>query len=713
MKTSLIPAGLVVVIICALALATTAFGQLQFTGISATPEGTIQVTWASISNETYEIDEADTLETNAQGTMTWNQLYTEYPSQGSNTFWLDCGNYVSVPSILNPKYTTNRFYRVVDSGPDTTPDEPSVAITNLSSGAVVSDVLTVIVTAISDQSFLTTKLYVDGQEQNEADISTNWTDITGVTNYVIDTYYLNTCEWLNGPHTMFASARCQSGPSGIHDSAPILIGHSVSPFVPVSFSNLITGISFTQPFFCPEDGTTQQVTAVFAANVNWTLDIQDVNTNTVRSATGIGGAMLFDWDGTDNNSNSLPVGLYTYFISVQTNGQPLSGGGGGGGSGGSGPPGADEVSGGSTSGATTDELWAEPPDGAGIAVPRILFPPGFDLNGYRIFEAPASWSPVAESDTANSSDAAADSGGGGIHPDYTGGSSQSSIVPVRPPNKRVLHRVGRYGVAYQTYSANGTNGFLLAAPNNGQGQGPIGLEGHTAARSTFIYPSLPQYVPEVNNFVSQMNGANWTQGFLKPDDQLAINDLRASGANVFTNVNLGLLLLHGTFTSNMDLTENGAQEIYYPITSGTSIQYLRMSEMNLGGSGTNGLKWMGILACNSLRQNQWRSMQSANRSPINGNLHLILGGNSILWTGDHVASYWAKYITLGKNGSAPWQIEAAWYQGARDAYAETKYNYTNAIIFAAAGDAACQTDTLQTNSSPGGTTFYTPNQVWP
>jgi hypothetical protein len=135
-------------------LAISASGQLQFTSISNTPEGTIQLTWASISHETYEIDEADTLETNAQGTLTWNELYTEYPSQGSNTFWLDTGNYISVPPIPNPKYMTNRFYRVVDLGPDTTSDEPTVSITSPASGSTVSGSLTITVAASTDQTSL-------------------------------------------------------------------------------------------------------------------------------------------------------------------------------------------------------------------------------------------------------------------------------------------------------------------------------------------------------------------------------------------------------------------------------------------------------------------------------------------------------------------------------------------------------------------------------
>src|SRR5580692_3086424 len=111
----ILPRGLLIAAI-GLWLATSTSAQLQFTAVSATPEQAIQLTWASMSNETYEVDETDTLETNAQGTITWNQLCTQYPSQGTNTFWLDTGNYDDAPPIVHPKYSTARFYRVVDLG---------------------------------------------------------------------------------------------------------------------------------------------------------------------------------------------------------------------------------------------------------------------------------------------------------------------------------------------------------------------------------------------------------------------------------------------------------------------------------------------------------------------------------------------------------------------------------------------------------------------
>lgn len=102
----------------------------------------------------------------------------------------------------------------------------------------------------------------------------------------------------------------------------------------------MTGIAFSEPFFDPSLSQTQQVTAVFTANVNWTLQIQDVNTNTVRTITGSGGSMFFNWDGTGDGGASLPAGIYTYLVSAMANGEPLviSGGGGVSGSGGGPPP---------------------------------------------------------------------------------------------------------------------------------------------------------------------------------------------------------------------------------------------------------------------------------------------------------------------------------------------------------------------------------------
>jgi len=294
---------------------------LKFTTANATDEGNILLTWSSVSNEIYQIQEANALINTNGGPPTWNLLYDGYPSQGTNTLWLDTGNYNLVPQILNPKNMPMRFYRIVDEGPDSlASDEPVVSINSPASNTSASGALTVTVVAATDQPVISgTKLYVDGQEMRPADSVTNWS--SGSTNYQAASFYLNTCEWGNETHFLFATAKSQAGYGDAMSSGVILTGHGVSPFVPVLFSNLITRISFSQPFFDPASGQTQQVRAVFAANCDWTLTIRDVFSNEVRAATGSGPSMLFNWDGNGDGGTNLPNGVYFYYISAQTNGE--------------------------------------------------------------------------------------------------------------------------------------------------------------------------------------------------------------------------------------------------------------------------------------------------------------------------------------------------------------------------------------------------------
>ena len=62
----------------------------------------------------------------------------------------------------------------------------------------------------------------------------------------------------------------------------------------------------------------------FTANCNWTLQILDSSSTVVRTATGSGTSMEFDWDGKNGSGSDLPVGNYTYSFSAQTNGSAFS-----------------------------------------------------------------------------------------------------------------------------------------------------------------------------------------------------------------------------------------------------------------------------------------------------------------------------------------------------------------------------------------------------
>jgi hypothetical protein len=58
----------------------------------------------------------------------------------------------------------------------------------------------------------------------------------------------------------------------------------------------------------------------------------------------------------------------------------------------------------------------------------------------------------------------------------------------------------------------------------------------------------------------------------------------------------------------------------FSITSGQSAQYIGETQMNFGNSDPNGLKWMAIFACNSMKQSDWSSQLAAGLMPYNSDL---------------------------------------------------------------------------------------------
>jgi hypothetical protein len=138
-----------------------------------------------------------------------------------------------------------------------------------------------------------------------------------------------------------------------------------------------------------------------------------------------------------------------------------------------------------------------------------------------------------------------------------------------------------------------------------------------------------------------MNWGAWKRFVFKPDDKLAISDLRGS-STPFNGVNFGLLLVHGTYGTSPDYAANQCRQMYFPIASGGSATYLRMSGMNLGGAGGSGLKWMAIFSCFSLYNNNWQNMQNAGIHPYNSNLRLFLGCSTEEYATGGVMGYFAR-----------------------------------------------------------------------
>jgi hypothetical protein len=350
-------------------------------------------------------------------------------------------------------------------------------------------------------------------------------------------------------------------------------------------------------------------------------------------------------------------------------------------------------------------------------VPFALYPPGFDTNGFTVFSAtPSEVGSLRATSSRTTSFSAMDSGG--ASPSGIGDSGYVTPLPnpqpaptspQRPPNNPVRGLAGSFGMAYDTYAG----GYTLAPLDNGLHIGVHIPLSNSSAGSSLYYAPLPPYKAEANNFISQMRHWGWNNALLKVDGQLNINDLRGSGSPL-NNVNLAVFMSHGVYgtgSGSIDYAANGCKQMYYPVTSGSSAQYLRLSEMNLGGSGTNGLKWAALLSCNSLQHNNWANMQSLGVKPYNSNLHLLLGVDTITYTSSSILWYWAKYINYGTstnaNSASPLTIRNAWYQAAKDAYHNNPSIPSGTVInFAVAGDSACLNDSLQTNSAPQGSWSY-------
>jgi hypothetical protein len=543
-------------------------------------------------------------------------------------------------------------------------------------------------------------------------------------------YVINTCEWGNGTHTLFATAKCTSdfeGPMGVGLQS-VAVGHAVSAFVPVTFNNLISRISFSEPFFNPDAGQTQQVSAVFAANSDWTLNIVDAFSNVVFTTTGSGTSMQYNWDGNGTGETNLSAGTYYYLISAQTNGESDEvESGGSGGSGGGSPPSPDFARFSSVS-SESSELWAVAPDSENV-VPFAIYPPGFDTNGFTIFEASQSQvqtlteavsaldEPVTTAKPGKLMNSESGDGSSFEADDVSPASSQSAPpAPSRPPSAPAVRIAGTFGVAYQHYSSASArivsplNGFPVIPGEQAQ---HVKLDTNTVANVTFTMPALPRDEDMANNFITQMKNGAWSPSFVKVDDDLHASDLVGSGS-IFNQVNLGLLMCHGDYGTTIDYNANQTLDIYFPIESlaNNNGSWVRLSDMNLGSANsvTNSLRWMAIFACNSLREANYDSMSSGGQLPINSNLHLLLGTDSLCYSTDNIAALWARAI-LGLSFINPQQIWQAWYSEARIAYGSGSYPGT--IKFSVAGWADNLSDTLQSTGGTSGDLQYQSMQVYP
>jgi len=670
--------------VTAFLIALSVLGQtnLNFNSVSVTSEGAILLSWNSTSNEVYTVQYADSLIDPNMGTITWQNLYIHYPSQGTNTFVGDYGNYNLETNIVHPKYNPMRFYRISNEGTNDGP-APYVVISSVTNGSVLSGDVTVSVVATSTFPVLNMRLYVDGQEMDMPEDGTN--------------FVINTCEWANGTHTLFATVKAQSSFSGPSGDFPISIGRAVSPYVTVAFDNLISRVGFTEPFFEPSLGQTQRVTASFAANVDWTLQIVNDESNVVRTVTGSGTSLTFNWDGAGDGGTNIPDGVYYFNITAATNGMSslMS------------EPSEDTSLFDSmmmTEGGAFLPMSAKQAIALGMDhyyLPPPPYPP-VKINGewftWEEVYGPQPMIEVPVSEFAAASSMKFEAAGAGAQT-ASGAASQSSTVPKRPPTAPIKNAVNNYAVGFYNFQTavtrnNPKNGMPFPATQT------IRLDGSSGSQSTSTY------IPEANmnsvGMIQAMKKLGWKLAFQKFDDLLPINSIRRSdqgygGGEIYTQAAIGLFMDHGSYGTTLDYNPgaSGSYQTYFPSgcsTDGTAeSSWLRMCQFGFGGS----LKWMAILACNSLCDPNYNSMVSHGAIPLK-ETHLLLGTASIAWMGENIAGYWAQNIVKSKQ-----KISTGWFNAASKQYHEAAPGaITNTVIFRVTGYPECMDDKVNAYTDP-------------
>lgn len=666
--------------------------NLNFNGISATVEGAIKLSWNSKSNEIYQIGYATELVDVNLGVTDWKPLYTDYPSHGTNTFVADAGYYDDNPAIVHPKQSPVRFYRVFLVQENDAPTNPTVAITSVTNGASLSGDITIQVVASSSDILSEVKLYIDGEEQWGTLGTTN----SGGTN----TFIINTCEWPNGSHTIFATAKSQTGYEGVANGEYITYGRSVSPYVNVTFDNLISRFDFSEPFFQPDLGQTQKVSAVFAANVNWTLEIQNEANQDVRYASGSGSSMSFDWDGTGTNGAAIPNGVYSYLLTVQTNGQSM-------------------LMSGDSASVAYSMILSEPSEkeegwyptsvkealASGLTSYFHLSPPMppvvTNVNGklkiipwtelYGEQEPIEVQVPLAAQESFLSllED-------GPQASSYTGAASQNTRGPKRKPRVGVKGEVGTFGICYLTYGTNGATGnhpltgWPFPLPTY------VAIDGQTRIQQTANRP-LPTFKLWAESFSQIMQQKAWRQSFIKRDGQWDANTVKKSslgGQSIFNTVNFGILMTHGSFGNDgsAGTESDGIRYTYNNLGPNT---FVRLSDYDFGSAGTNGLRWMTIMACNIMRPQNYASMNNAGKIPVNDDLHLLLGPSTTAWSHNKVGKYYASYLVYTNQ-----TIVNALAGAMADGYSEDPRGITNIIRIGISGWNSCFGDTLQLYNDP-------------
>jgi hypothetical protein len=490
----------------------------------------------------------------------------------------------------------------------------------------------------TNQQMSSVKLFVDGQEVYST------TDESSST-------YINSSEWPNGRHEIYAVATTVDSGETLPDSddetetnaANFAI--AVSPSQSVTFSNYISEFFVSTPFFDPAEGQTQEIIATFPEDTCWQLYVLDGNYNPVREFSGQSSTLYAAWDGTDDYGNPTYYGFYDYYIearpsrfgclnemnSLRSGSARIS----------------STINTGNNATSATSQLpvWiqfnklggidenviipslnpAPPPTEMAVkstAVERIIT---YDGTNELINGIPAILYPPTTIQTNTPPIHARNSTTATVQPmdssadDWSDGIYQTDY-PNRVPGNLFKGYAGIVGV--------GSQGHHPHSPSFPLPPGGVISISHPP------YGKLVNATVIANNFSKEMVKYGWRTGFNLKDDNLNSTNLfpvlgAGSGDGTFAKYcHFGLLVGHMTATASTD-SDYGVTHSFYPVYNTKQpgrYQWIPLPGMDFGKSnGSSPLMWMGLYGCNSLRQQDYNDMWTKFELPMPPNLRLLLG----------------------------------------------------------------------------------------
>jgi hypothetical protein len=427
---------------------------------------------------------------------------------------------------------------------------------------------------------------------------------------------------------------------------------------------------------------------------------------TLLYVTGSGGSMQYNWNGTGTNGVSLPDGFYTYLLTAQTNGLALPQSDPQTQEDTNGPPSLQlnsrrdssdnwyPISEAEATSAGWDYYLVQSPPMPPIEMDGVLFSWEDVYGPMPLIEVPIDNS----LDTVNAMNSNTQEG---LGPDFAGASSQSTRGFMRPPNIQGKGTIGTIGVGYQTYYF--FPGFFDTPPIPTGWPFPVqpqwvALDGGLGGVSERWYP-LRENVDLANDFIAAMKNRHFKPIVVKANDALTpydvVSESQIGGSNVFNQVNIGFLSLHCSYGDTAEADGIRRTYLRFYNTATATASYRTLDQCMFGSPGTNGLKYMALLACNALRTNNYNDLYLNQKLPISNDLHLLLTASSVVTAAPNLGTYWGSLLfSTGET------VATAWFDAGATAYTEETNNIT--ITFRVAGWPDAFTETVhEINNSPG------------